>query len=176
MSPTVYHHICAVCSLKFNSIKKIQKTCSHSCRGKYATSKNQLKTCACGNQGNTRGICPGCSIQNKRESRRRSYYSKHEENKKKKRDKWTSLTPEEKLAISRNAKEMRFNGHRGACLERDNYTCQNCGHTEDLLVHHLKHLPRHCKKDTWSTLEDLITWCRSCHIKHHRDEIRSQEK
>jgi len=47
--------------------------------------------------------------------------------------------------------------------KRDNYACQRCGNTiKKLHVHHIDHDPIH------NDPNNLITWCISCHMIHHR--------
>jgi 5-methylcytosine-specific restriction endonuclease McrA len=58
--------------------------------------------------------------------------------------------------------------------ERDNFTCQYCGKKGATDVHHI--IPRRIKID--NSPENLITLCRSCHIKieHLTDEYLAQGK
>lgn len=50
-------------------------------------------------------------------------------------------------------------------LERDNYTCQRCGATSNLQVHHKEYL---ANKKAWEySNEDLITLCVNCHENEH---------
>jgi hypothetical protein len=49
-----------------------------------------------------------------------------------------------------------------AIKERDKYVCQICNSLEDLIVHHRDKNKLNCNPD------NLITLCRSCHIKLHR--------
>lgn len=168
---TTYIHTCVQCSTDFESVKRSQLTCSTSCRGKYATSKNTNKRCKCGKMGSVRGRCKDCTLIAKRESRRKFYYTHKEEINQQRKQQWDSQTPKEKLSKSRALKERRFNGHRMERLQKDNYQCQNCGNKEQLIVHHIKHLPPGTTIDTWSTINDLITWCRSCHMKHHKPKL-----
>ena len=46
-------------------------------------------------------------------------------------------------------------------LERDNYTCQCCGSTENLEVHHILNYADH--KDVRTDLNNSITLCQCCH-------------
>lgn len=55
-------------------------------------------------------------------------------------------------------------------LERDNYTCQQCGAQEDgMNVHHI--IPRKSfSEDSWDAMNDLsnlTTLCHSCHARFH---------
>jgi RNA-directed DNA polymerase len=49
---------------------------------------------------------------------------------------------------------------------RDRFTCQRCGSTENLDVHHIHGKPA-------NTLDDLITLCRTCHMEETRRQIQS---
>ena len=49
-------------------------------------------------------------------------------------------------------------------LERDSHKCTDCGTTKRLDIHHKK--PYRISKD--NSLKNLITLCRSCHIKEER--------
>jgi DNA-directed RNA polymerase subunit RPC12/RpoP len=75
--------------------------------------------------------------------------------------------------LFRNMKnERRFGGNRQKVLERDKYTCQNCGktHHEILLdVHHIDKSGRNKNKHNHS-MENLITLCHSCHTKQHKED------
>ena len=51
-------------------------------------------------------------------------------------------------------------------LERDNYQCCHCGATENLAIHH-KTYEHH--RDELNHLDDLVSLCRSCHMKEHRN-------
>lgn len=50
-------------------------------------------------------------------------------------------------------------------LQRDNYTCQSCGATTYLQVHHLTY-EHHGEEHLHP--EDLITLCRDCHKRAHK--------
>lgn len=53
-------------------------------------------------------------------------------------------------------------------LERDKYTCQRCGATSNLQVHHKEYL---VNKKAWEyPNEDLITLCVNCHENEHKRE------
>ena len=59
---------------------------------------------------------------------------------------------------------------RQLVLTRDNYTCQVCGQTPDILfVHHRDHNGYKTTNKPDNSLSNLITVCPSCHVKHHRN-------
>lgn len=54
------------------------------------------------------------------------------------------------------------------CLKRDNYTCQICGSTLNLDVHHKDNGGPHIKgNETDNSLSNLVTLCHRCHLKLH---------
>ena len=57
---------------------------------------------------------------------------------------------------------------RKKALERDNYTCQDCGATENLETHHIdgsgSNVPA---REMNNDLDNLITLCHKCHMKRH---------
>lgn len=58
----------------------------------------------------------------------------------------------------------RFGGNRRLAMERDDFSCLNCGQRYpyvSLVVHHLD------GDKTKNTLNNLVTLCRSCHAKVH---------
>jgi hypothetical protein len=57
-----------------------------------------------------------------------------------------------------------WQGVRQQVLERDSHTCQACGATSHLHVHHLTYA-HHGEEHLY--LEDLITLCKHCHAKEH---------
>lgn len=71
-----------------------------------------------------------------------------------------------------------FGGNKQLVYKRDNFTCQDCGLTqeqsrerykEDLVVHHLdgKGYGTKKKKEKNNSPSNLITLCRGCHTKEH---------
>jgi hypothetical protein len=58
-------------------------------------------------------------------------------------------------------KTSEWKAIRKEVLERDNYTCQECGSKSNLHVHHIKYL-YHSKAP-----EDCITLCYKCHADKH---------
>lgn len=67
-----------------------------------------------------------------------------------------------------------FDGNRKKALERDNHTCQRCGATSDLHVHHRdgKGVTT-AREDRNNGLDNLQTLCRSCHTAVHQEERRA---
>ena len=59
-------------------------------------------------------------------------------------------------------KSAAWHQKRLARLKKDKYTCQKCGDTESLEVHHLTYA--HLGDEP---MEDLICLCRACHQKVH---------
>jgi hypothetical protein len=61
-----------------------------------------------------------------------------------------------------------FSGNRGLALERDNFTCQKCGTTDDLHIHHIDGngvtVDRNIRNDD---INNLVTLCRTCHTTVH---------
>jgi len=52
---------------------------------------------------------------------------------------------------------------RSKALDRDEHTCQSCGETDNIHVHHIT--PRRCfeNPDDSNTMDNLISLCNSCH-------------
>lgn len=70
--------------------------------------------------------------------------------------------------------QLRFSGNRLRALERDEFTCQECGYvapyeskdrSEDVVVHHID-FSGNSKKPN-HRINNLQTLCRGCHIKLH---------
>jgi len=57
---------------------------------------------------------------------------------------------------------------RPSVLKRDNYTCQKCGSKENLDVHH--------KIVGIQTMDNFITYCRSCHKTTHNKEVENHSQ
>jgi 5-methylcytosine-specific restriction endonuclease McrA len=61
-----------------------------------------------------------------------------------------------KVAL-KGSHHRRFGGLREQVIERDNKSCQICGYSSSIVVHHINENP----KD--NRIENLITICRICH-------------
>lgn len=53
-------------------------------------------------------------------------------------------------------------------LKRDNYICQKCGNTNNLVVHHIK--PFATDKEARFDTNNGITLCQTCHKEAHKNE------
>lgn len=72
---------------------------------------------------------------------------------------------ERKLTYSEQLKTIEWKKRRIEIFTRDKYTCQKCGDTKRLQVHHKKYMNG---KMAWESFDNhLITLCRSCHEKVH---------
>ena len=62
---------------------------------------------------------------------------------------------------------------RRQALARDGHRCQLCGRAGVLEVHHLVAL-----RDGGAALDldNLVSWCTSCHIEHHRVEVSPERQ
>lgn len=54
---------------------------------------------------------------------------------------------------------------RRCVLKRDNYTCQECGDTDKIHAHHIKHRDTH--PELMLDVKNGKALCHSCHSKHH---------
>ncbi len=59
---------------------------------------------------------------------------------------------------------------RQKVLARDGNCCQVCCSHKNLQVHHLTYIHVYAEP-----LEDLVTWCQSCHFKHHKTDKRARK-
>lgn len=68
--------------------------------------------------------------------------------------------------FNQGRKTSAYNKWHNACLKRDNFTCQKCGSTSNLHVHHIKPYAKYPNLAT--TVSNGITLCKKCHIEEHR--------
>lgn len=164
---TMHNHICIVCGVQFQSKKRLQKTCSLSCRGRQAGRAESKRVCPCGKPASKRGWCIECALTRKREARKRSYYKHRDKINEEKRHFYNENRD---IILKRNkcnSNRRRFNGLRIARLEYDNFTCRSCGVTTQLIVHHRERRKSREEPDITSTIDDLVTLCRACHARLH---------
>lgn len=103
---------------------------------------------------------------------RRKYRDKNKEKLKNYHKKWISENPEWRI---KQYQKKYFNGLTDKVYERDNWTCQECGMTQEqhiiifnrqLTIHHIDGNGVYSKKQN-NDIENLITLCLRCHGKKH---------
>lgn len=82
---------------------------------------------------------------------------------------WYLRQDKEKYRLYRE--EKNFSGKRKEVLERDNFSCTECGSGVNLVVHH-KDFNGRGRKVVNNGLDNLTTVCRSCHVKIHTPRWR----
>lgn len=167
MAPALYSHICKACSKHFQSQKRRHPTCSRVCCAKLAGSAPSKLICSCGAPASKRGWCPRCSHERKKQSRR-DHYARHKAAILAKRKERYRADQSIKKRMRDTNIRLRFNGLRQDRLQLDQFTCQHCGAQENLVVHHIQKVESRDSADTKSTINDLLTLCRACHINVHR--------
>lgn len=126
----------------------------------------------------TIAMCKGCKQRKAlfvKDLCRRCYDKKHRDRILKAHREWDKRNSHKKKQSSNN---FHFGGNRELALERDNWTCQECGMSQEkcivmfnrgLSVHHKDenglNVP---KEDKNNELENLITLCTRCHNVLHR--------
>jgi hypothetical protein len=65
----------------------------------------------------------------------------------------------------RKRKGRSYNDFVASCLDRDNRTCQKCGSTQDICVHHIEDIKSN--GESGADPSNGICLCRSCHINFH---------
>lgn len=69
------------------------------------------------------------------------------------------------MTYSEKLKDPRWQRKRLQILERDNFTCSQCGDTEDTL--HVHHICYPKSRNPWDSDNDtLVTYCAPCHSLH----------
>ena len=76
-----------------------------------------------------------------------------------------------KVYKQKNKDAIRFGGNRKIVLKRDSNSCQVCGKTDKLVIHHLDETENRKKMNANNNIDNLITLCRGCHIKVHRNKV-----
>ena len=79
---------------------------------------------------------------------------------------WKGGITRESIVVRKNVEKLRLDTY-----VRDNYTCRLCGQNSNkLTIHHV--LPIWARVDLASEPDNLVTLCRSCHLKvnHHEEE------
>jgi len=79
----------------------------------------------------------------------------------------TPLT-EGQRAYQKKLRDKRWKAKRLQILERDGHKCVECEAVSGLAVHHRQYVPG---AEPWeSPNDDLVTWCKKCHYRHHMSE------
>ncbi len=77
---------------------------------------------------------------------------------------WKGGITRKSMVVRRNVEKLRLD-----IYVRDNYTCRLCGkNSNKLTIHHI--LPIWARVDLASEPDNLVTLCRSCHLKVNRHE------
>jgi hypothetical protein len=196
MSRLSYQLKCETCGSEFIGKKSDAKNCSKECRDKAKNLKRKQvndeklaarlvsKPCkVCGEmfipnkfkidiQVYCGQVCQGKDMHIMR-TQKPGY---HEQRAAYKREWWKTNTDEKREKNRFYSYRSRYDGNYIPALERDNYTCVDCGETDrdKLDIHHKDHsgntdTPNH-------SLDNLETLCRSCHMKHHNSEEHNIHK
>ncbi len=130
-------------------------------------------------------LCKKCYAENYRKNNpnyNKNYYKAHSDIIKERANKWAMDNKEYRLNKSKQYREKRdFNSKRTFILIRDNYTCQICNkyygkeNSSKLIVHHKDRLGRGSIIKN-NDDNNLITECRSCHMKEHHKEMKAKLK
>ena len=103
----------------------------------------------------------------------KQYYKTYHKNNRKKIilrvKRWRVENRDKHLETLKNIRERtNFNGNRNKVLKRDKNSCCICGinNKSKLVVHHIDGNGRNVKNKN-NNMENLITLCRSCHLKIH---------
>lgn len=159
--------ICPICNNLFEPKNTLQKFCSQDCRKKDLSRRNSEKRSKKRKDvfeqiGNVKNclVC-GVEFEVTQQHRRQKYCSKSCT---KKAERIFGSKLETDLEYKN---QIRFGGNKYKVLERDNYTCQLCENTHQLVIHH-KDNSGQCDNPN-NEMENLITLCRRCHINLHRN-------
>lgn len=168
MTVTMYPHVCRVCQRNFTSRYRAQKTCGTECRGRAGGISPTKLVCECGKPARSkRGFCVECVLERKRQSRR-DFYARHYDAIREDRRAQYAANAEVRAKINATTERARFNGLRIERLKLDKYTCQHCESRNQLVVHHRDGVWKKNRRDPKSTIHDLLTLCRKCHMNLHR--------
>ena len=117
--------------------------------------------------------------------RRKKHYQKNKKKEKKMCAEWYQKNKKSEVAKNKEYRVMnrelfdwyhnkdRFGGIKELILKRDNFQCQGCGNEKNLCVHHVDGT-NYKKKNANNDIENLITFCNSCHIKLHHWQRKNQ--
>lgn len=80
----------------------------------------------------------------------------------------------QKLKGKQTRDDLHFDGNREIVLTRDNFQCVKCGAAKSLVVHHIDGNGRGSDNPN-NELSNLVTLCRSCHMKEHQIAEKRQK-
>lgn len=128
-------------------------------------------------------LCKKCYAEDYRKNHpdyNKNYYKANSTIIKERAKKWANDNREHRLVVAKKNREQRdFDSKRTLVLQRDNYTCQMCNkyygkeNSSKLIVHHKDRLGRGSNIKN-NNENNLITECRSCHIKEHHKEMKAK--
>lgn len=180
---------CVVCGESFEGDRRTAKYCSKICRIRKETmdrtKKSQeklakeLSPVACLTCGNTftpskyrkDQVYCGSKCLNKAMGIRQTSQEGYKEKKSLYDMQYRKVHADKKRELNIKYKDnIRFGGNGSKAMERDGYKCTECGKTNRraLVVHHKDHSGSSDNPN--NELSNLVTLCRSCHMKHHTTE------
>lgn len=166
---TLHDHVCEVCGKQFATHKRTQRTCGLSCRGSLGRSVSGRAQCPCGAEIDSRRTwCETCSHEQRLAGKRQHYYRNRDSIRRRNTERYAANRESYRAIATVWRETNNFNGLRRNRLAVDDYQCQRCAATEDLVVHHLNRREDRDEPDRTSTLDDLLTLCRACHMTEHR--------
>jgi hypothetical protein len=190
MSSLEHKLICVTCGNEFLGKKIDSKNCSKECRNKAKNMKRKQVNDAKLTERLIPKPCKVCGemfIPNKLKIEIQVYCGKvcqqkdmhilrtqkpgyHDQRAAYKRKWWKVNTEEKREKNNFYSYRNRYDGNYIPALERDNYACTVCGETNRSLlhVHHKDHSGK--TKNPNHSLDNLVTLCNSCHMKHHQSE------
>jgi len=160
---------CEVCFNEFEPKNTLQKFCSQVCRRKSLTVRNSIKRSVkrkiLFSQIEKVKKCLVCDKEFEiRQQFRKQKYCSEQCSKRAER-----LFGKKRQTDLDYKNRTRYGGNQFNVLERDNYTCQICENTNQLVIHH-KDLSGQSDNPN-NDMDNLITLCRRCHINIHRNLI-----
>jgi len=164
---------CDYCGSKYETIpsfEDITSYCSDDCKHKAWAEKHAKEGPEnhMWNGGKETLICNYCSGEYKRKSQiaDRSKFCCREC-----KDNWASENKvgENSVNWKGGISDSRYYGQnwekqRHRALERDGHTCQDCGKTSNLHVHHIQPIRKYDDPTKANRLKNLVTLCQTCHL------------
>lgn len=157
---------CEICNQEFEPKNSLQKFCSKECKRKSLTNRNSVKRSIKRKEKFDmmdkikKCLVCGKEFEVRQQYRKQKYCSEK------------CLNKSEKLFGGKQERDLeyknqiRFDGNRYKVLERDDYTCQVCGNTTQLVLHHKDESGQSDNPN--NEIDNLITLCRRCHINIHK--------